>query len=220
MKKVCSRQLEAKLSGATGGSCAVGHGPNMSGVAVVDQARMMHLAELALDFARQWLQAGRGFPDQNCSRAPDSTSTYGTCAPISTRQHPQTQGFAGAFRRGLHAAGHGPAFQERQVKMNDMAKNLLLWLIIAVVLLTVFQSFNPRGAGPADMSFRDFMQHVAEQGKWPRQWCVRTTAHRRGQDERRQHGQDADPAQRGHHRRPAQEREEPARGACRQRASR
>ena len=35
--------------------------------------------------------------------------------------------------------------------MNDMAKNLLLWLIIAVVLLTVFQSFNPRGAGPADM---------------------------------------------------------------------
>ena len=31
--------------------------------------------------------------------------------------------------------------------MNDMAKNLLLWLIIAVVLLTVFQSFNPRGTG-------------------------------------------------------------------------
>ena len=46
------------------------------------------------------------------------------------------------------------------MKMNDMAKNLLLWLIIAVVLLTVFQSFNPRGAGPADMSFSDFMQHV------------------------------------------------------------
>jgi cell division protease FtsH len=28
--------------------------------------------------------------------------------------------------------------------MNDMAKNLLLWVIIAVVLLTVFQSFKPR----------------------------------------------------------------------------
>jgi cell division protease FtsH len=46
------------------------------------------------------------------------------------------------------------------VKMNDMAKNLLLWLIIAVVLLTVFQSFNPRGVSPTEMSFSDFMTHV------------------------------------------------------------
>lgn len=30
--------------------------PNLSGIAVSDQARSMHLAELALDFARQWLE--------------------------------------------------------------------------------------------------------------------------------------------------------------------
>lgn len=29
--------------------------PNLSGIPVADQARSMHLAELALDFARQWL---------------------------------------------------------------------------------------------------------------------------------------------------------------------
>jgi len=45
--------------------------------------------------------------------------------------------------------------------MNDMAKNLLLWLIIAVVLLTVFQSFNPRGGGPSELSYSDFMKQVA-----------------------------------------------------------
>jgi cell division protease FtsH len=45
--------------------------------------------------------------------------------------------------------------------MNDIAKNLLLWVVIAVVLLTVFQSFNPRGAensGPVPYS--EFMAQV------------------------------------------------------------
>jgi len=44
--------------------------------------------------------------------------------------------------------------------MNEMAKNLLLWLIIAVVLLTVFQSFNPRGASASDLPYSSFVQSV------------------------------------------------------------
>ena len=44
--------------------------------------------------------------------------------------------------------------------MNDMAKNLLLWLIIAVVLLTVFRSFDQRGAGTQDLAYSDFMDKV------------------------------------------------------------
>jgi len=44
--------------------------------------------------------------------------------------------------------------------MNDMAKNLLLWIVIAVVLIAVFQSFNPRGSSPTDVSYSDFMQQV------------------------------------------------------------
>lgn len=32
--------------------------PNISGISLVDQARVAHLAELALDFARDWLKPG------------------------------------------------------------------------------------------------------------------------------------------------------------------
>src|SRR5882724_2227491 len=46
------------------------------------------------------------------------------------------------------------------VRMNDMAKNLLLWVVIAVVLITVFQTFNPRVASPSSVSYSDFMQQV------------------------------------------------------------
>ena len=35
--------------------------PNMSGVPLVDQARAMHLAELSLEFALQWLKPGGNF---------------------------------------------------------------------------------------------------------------------------------------------------------------
>ena len=48
--------------------------------------------------------------------------------------------------------------------MNDMAKNLLLWVIIAVVLLTVFQSFNPRATAPSDVAYSDFAQQVGNGG--------------------------------------------------------
>ncbi|BBD80614.1 ATP-dependent zinc metalloprotease FtsH [Aerosticca soli] len=43
--------------------------------------------------------------------------------------------------------------------MNEMAKNLLLWVIIAVVLLTVYQSFNPHG-GSSDLPYSSFVQNV------------------------------------------------------------
>jgi len=43
--------------------------------------------------------------------------------------------------------------------MNDMAKNLLLWIVIAVVLIAVFQSFNPR-TDPSTVSQSAFMQEV------------------------------------------------------------
>src|SRR5215470_20371306 len=43
--------------------------------------------------------------------------------------------------------------------MNDMAKNLLLWIVIAVVLIAVFQSFNPRN-DPSTVSYSEFMQQL------------------------------------------------------------
>ncbi len=43
--------------------------------------------------------------------------------------------------------------------MNDMGKNLLLWLIIAAVLLTVFQNFNV-SRGPEEISYSTFLDLV------------------------------------------------------------
>jgi cell division protease FtsH len=43
--------------------------------------------------------------------------------------------------------------------MNDMAKNLLLWVVIAIVLIVVFQTFNPR-AETQDIPYSDFLTQV------------------------------------------------------------
>jgi cell division protease FtsH len=45
--------------------------------------------------------------------------------------------------------------------MNDMAKNLMLWVVVAVVLMVVFQSFTPRGT-PAtqEVLYSQFIEDV------------------------------------------------------------
>lgn len=50
------KQFEAGLEGRAVDLVLSDMAPNMSGVAVTDQARVMHLAELALDFAREHLR--------------------------------------------------------------------------------------------------------------------------------------------------------------------
>ncbi len=44
--------------------------------------------------------------------------------------------------------------------MNDMVKNILLWVVIAVVLMSVFNSFGPRSAPAAQLSYSQFLQQV------------------------------------------------------------
>ncbi|KPN20695.1 ATP-dependent zinc metalloprotease FtsH [Luteimonas terrae] len=45
--------------------------------------------------------------------------------------------------------------------MNDLVKNLLLWVVVAVVLMVIFQSFSPRtGAGGQDVQYSQFMENV------------------------------------------------------------
>ncbi len=46
--------------------------------------------------------------------------------------------------------------------MNDLAKNLLLWVIIAVVLMAVFQSFAPRAGGAQGLSYSEFLAQVRD----------------------------------------------------------
>ncbi|HEY8084817.1 MAG TPA: SAM-dependent methyltransferase [Methylophilaceae bacterium] len=50
------KQLEQSLNGMKIDLVISDMAPNMSGVELVDQARAIHLTELALDFAVQWLQ--------------------------------------------------------------------------------------------------------------------------------------------------------------------
>lgn len=54
-------QLVAALDGKPVDLVISDMAPNMSGVGIADQARSMHLAELALDFAATWLKPGGTF---------------------------------------------------------------------------------------------------------------------------------------------------------------
>jgi cell division protease FtsH len=44
--------------------------------------------------------------------------------------------------------------------MNDLAKNLLLWIVIAFVLMAVFQSFAPRTGGVQSLNYDEFIAQV------------------------------------------------------------
>ncbi|MDP9141008.1 MAG: ATP-dependent zinc metalloprotease FtsH, partial [Pseudomonadota bacterium] len=47
--------------------------------------------------------------------------------------------------------------------LNDLAKNLLLWVVILVVLMSVFQSFSSRSRGQPELAYSEFISQV-EQG--------------------------------------------------------
>ena len=44
--------------------------------------------------------------------------------------------------------------------MNDLVKNLMLWVVVAVVLMVVFQSFSPRTAASQDVVYSQFISDV------------------------------------------------------------
>jgi cell division protease FtsH len=45
--------------------------------------------------------------------------------------------------------------------MNDLAKNLMLWVVVAVVLMVVFQSFSPKMGGGQEVVYSAFVDDVA-----------------------------------------------------------
>jgi 23S rRNA (uridine2552-2'-O)-methyltransferase len=55
------RQLESTLDGHKVGLVLSDMAPNMSGILLSDQARVMHLAELGLEFSRNWLKPDGAF---------------------------------------------------------------------------------------------------------------------------------------------------------------
>src|SRR5690606_5880867 len=53
-----------------------------------------------------------------------------------------------------------PAQSERPCQMNDLVKNLLLWVVVAAVLMLVFQSFSPKSAATQPLTYDQFVQEV------------------------------------------------------------
>ncbi|MGD2136767.1 MAG: ATP-dependent zinc metalloprotease FtsH [Gammaproteobacteria bacterium] len=46
--------------------------------------------------------------------------------------------------------------------MNDLAKNLILWVVIAIVLMSVFNNFGPTGTGTQTINYSDFINEVQQ----------------------------------------------------------
>ncbi len=46
--------------------------------------------------------------------------------------------------------------------MNDLAKNLVLWIVIALVLMTVFNNFGPRTPNRQSVDYSDFIGEVQQ----------------------------------------------------------
>ena len=46
--------------------------------------------------------------------------------------------------------------------MSDMAKNLILWVVIAIVLMSVFNNFTSTQSGPQAMAYSDFIDQVRQ----------------------------------------------------------
>ena len=46
--------------------------------------------------------------------------------------------------------------------MNDLAKNVILWIVIAVVLLSVFQSFGPSNPRVSPVPYSTFLNYVRD----------------------------------------------------------
>ncbi|MCI4568837.1 ATP-dependent zinc metalloprotease FtsH [Lysobacter sp. CFH 32150] len=46
--------------------------------------------------------------------------------------------------------------------MNDLAKNLMLWVVVAIVLMVVFQSFSPKLGGNDALAYDQFVEQVRD----------------------------------------------------------
>ena len=46
--------------------------------------------------------------------------------------------------------------------MNNMFKNLAVWVVIGLVLMTVFNQFNTRQAAPGAMEYSQFLEEVKQ----------------------------------------------------------
>ena len=46
--------------------------------------------------------------------------------------------------------------------MNDMLKNMLVWIVIAVVIMSVFNNFIPQKEASSNLSYSEFITQVRD----------------------------------------------------------
>ena len=46
--------------------------------------------------------------------------------------------------------------------MNDMLKNMLVWIVIAVVIMSLFNNFVPQKENSLNLSYSEFISQVKE----------------------------------------------------------
>ena len=157
--------------------------PNISGVRATDQAAALALADLAAAAAAKWLAAGGGPGGQadagrrlRCLGAIrqglTSTNSPWLSRPLPAPGHAKPTRWPSGIdaptlgQRRLGSVGLPIPTIESAFgfmggdHLSDMGKNLLLWLVIAAVLLTVFNNFSVK-PGPEQVSYSKFIELCA-----------------------------------------------------------
>jgi cell division protease FtsH len=55
-----------------------------------------------------------------------------------------------------------PLMAKRNASLNNMFKNLAIWLVIGLVLMTVFNQFNGRQVAQSSMEYSQFIEEVKQ----------------------------------------------------------
>ena len=147
--------------------------PNLSGIRNVDQARLPNLTFAAIDFCSKSAETRTAC---SCVKAFHGEAFDEVLQRLkrdlrqSKRRKPEAS--RGESTRNLRG---GAAYfvqsrckmdllqssaQNRSKSLNNMLKNLVIWLVIGLVLMTVFNQFNTRQAAQAPMEYSQFLEEV------------------------------------------------------------
>jgi cell division protease FtsH len=167
------KQLEEKLAGRRKvGLVMSDMAPNMSGVPLVDQARVMYLAELGLEFSKVHLKPDGAFLVKVFQGSPITKTFFVPCGRFS-KQLP----YANRMLRVIVARSFicwvvycvevmykmivfFARRRRRSASLNNMFKNLAIWLVIGLVLMTVFNQFNTRQVAQGSVEYSQFIEEV------------------------------------------------------------
>ena len=67
---------------------------------------------------------------------------------------------AGTFGTRIGQSRTRPKWLLRNRQLNNLFKNLAIWMVIGVVLMTVFNQFNTRQVAPSTMEYSQFLEEA------------------------------------------------------------